>query len=252
MAVQSPRVSDHDLQVVTLLFRELRLAKNLLDRANDERQRGAKLVTHVREELGLQPVELARLLVHLLELLHHRLELHAPLPCRAGAPGESHGPGYERREKHRRPDGRDGRDGAHGAVQPVRGMPDDVDVEEVREPTGDDERAEQQRHRLEWQVLTSVNEVSQRHRNHDVRETDGPVGDDLQPQQCRLPQVAVPVRHKRLRGEELSEELEHGSYSGYSARRPRPLSPSVSRLPGSRSRPEEGRCRTSHPVRPRS
>ncbi len=183
-------------------------AEQALGGPEHQGERRAELVRDVGVELVPEARELGVLRVGLGELLEHLLELLAALMRDLRGAGERDRLGHEREEEHRGTDARDGGDGAEPAVEPVDGVPDGEDVEEVRTAAGDDEDAEREVHPGERQILDAPDDDVEGRRDRDVGAADEEVRDDLQPDHLRRPQVAVPMRHEAA-GQEPLERFPH-------------------------------------------
>jgi hypothetical protein len=79
----------------------------------------------------------------------------------------------------------------------------------VRRPAGDDERAEHDEQKREWDVAALADEVEEGGRDREVRDRDQRVGDDVQRHERRLPRIAVPVRQE-IPPEQALHEIRHG------------------------------------------
>ena len=116
----------------------------------------------------------------------------------------------EPHEEHGREQRRHGGDGLHAAGEPVPGRPEGEDFEVVRGPARDDEDPEAEEDPVEGEVAATADEVEEREGDRGVREGDDRVGGDVEPDDARLPQVAVPMRHELVRREQGREKIEHG------------------------------------------
>ena len=117
-----------------------------------------------------------------------------------------------RREGDERDRGRHGRrcgDRLDDARQPVRGRPERPDLHDVRGAARDDERAEAEEHPVEGDVHPLASKGDERERDRRVRERGQPIGDGVQPEEARVPEVAMPVRHEAVGREQTSDELRH-------------------------------------------
>ena len=63
---------------------------------------------------------------------------------------------------------------------------------------------------MEGKVPATADEVEQREGDRGVREGDERVGDDVEPDDTWLPEVAMPVGHELFGREQLREKVEHG------------------------------------------
>ncbi len=100
-------------------------------------------------------------------------------------------------------------DGLHGAGDPVDGLPEGDDLEVVRGAAGDDEDPEAEEDPVKGEVLAAANEVEKREGDRGVGEGDDRVGDDMKPDDARLPEVAVAVRHELVGREQTREVVKH-------------------------------------------
>ncbi len=82
-------------------------------------------------------------------------------------------------------------------------------LEEVGASAGDDEEPEPEKDPAKGNVLPLADEEDEGERDRGVGQGDEQVRDEVQPDQPRLPQIAVPVRHEAVG----REELRHGRSS---------------------------------------
>ena len=92
---------------------------------------------------------------------------------------------------------RRGGDTLDGTRQPIRRRPERQHLHDVGGTTGDDERPEAEEHPAERDVPSPASD-EQRERNRRVRQRDQRVGHDVQPDQPRVPHVAVPMGHEAV------------------------------------------------------
>ena len=123
--------------------------------------------------------------------------------------GDGQGVGHELDQEDGGGQRRGGGDGLDGAGQPVGRGPQGPDLHDVGGAAGDDEHAEAQEHPVERHVAPLANDVDQRERDRGVREGDEGVGEDVQPDERRQPEVAVSMRHEPVAGHQVLEELGH-------------------------------------------
>ena len=70
-------------------------------------------------------------------------------------------------------------------------------------PAGDDENAKADEHPVEGQVAAFANEVNEGERDSEVSRCDKEIGDKMEPDQARVPEVAMPVGHEAVCAKEL-------------------------------------------------
>ena len=210
MLEQRAGVAAHDLEVVTLAVVETAGREELLGRPHDERQRRAQLVAHVGEELRLQRVELLQAPVDAGQLQVRHLELRLPVLGGLGRLDEGERARNERRKHYRRRDRRGGREQLHVAREPVHGHPEGPHLHEVGRAAGDDEGPEGEEHPVERDVAArAVHEIGERERDRHVGEADQHVRAHVQPDEARLPEEAVAMRHETIGGEDVSQKPGH-------------------------------------------
>ncbi len=73
----------------------------------------------------------------------------------------------------------------------------------------DDEHGEADKHPVELQIAPLPDEIQQRERNREVRQGDERVRQDVQGQDPRLPEVAHPMGHETVRGEQAEDPIGH-------------------------------------------
>jgi hypothetical protein len=89
--------------------------------------------------------------------------------------------GWDRRQRGQRLD---------AAGQPIGWMPNHPDLHQVRPAAGHNEDCDADEHPVELQIFALVNEISERERDGKVSQCDQRVGDDVEPEHSRLPQIA--------------------------------------------------------------
>jgi hypothetical protein len=111
----------------------------------------------------------------------------------AGQRHRPRGKGHEHgRSKHR-----DGRGCALDySRQHVVAMPDIPDFHQVGGAASQNERSEHPENRVERQFAVLTDEIHENDRNGVVRQRNQTIGNNMQPDQPRVPQVAVTVRHE--------------------------------------------------------
>ena len=85
----------------------------------------------------------------------------------------------------------------------------------MSETTSNDECAEAQEHPVERYVPPSANEVNKSKGDRQVRQKDQSVGNDVQPDQLRVPHVAVDMRHEVLTGNKTGPKQSGCCNGGY-------------------------------------
>ncbi len=118
------------------------------------------------------------------------------------------------RNQRRQDDG--GANGSRGCHEfddpgkPIERNPEGPDLHKVGRPAGQDEHPEPDEYPREREVaLRAANEVGERQRNGDIGGADRQVGEQMQPDEPRMPKITMPVRHEGATFEEAVQELGH-------------------------------------------
>ena len=78
-------------------------------------------------------------------------------------------------------------------------MPDIPDFHEVSRATGENESAKHPENAIERQILILANEINEDDGNCVIRKRDQSIGNDVQPDDPGIPQVAISMRHELAR-----------------------------------------------------
>ncbi len=95
-------------------------------------------------------------------------------------------------------DGGDRRRRLDPALENIVRMPQHPDAQQVRAAAQQDKGAEQHENALKRQIPAFANEVDQGQRNAQIGQDNAEIRQDMQPQDARLPQEAVAVRHESV------------------------------------------------------
>ena len=103
---------------------------------------------------------------------------------------------HDEQQRRGRAGGYDRRDGLEGATEAIVRMPDGPDVERVCDAAEQDECGEQHRDPGVPDFVTTIPKVvADDGGNHQIRERDQTIAAHIQPEDRRLPQIAVAMRH---------------------------------------------------------
>lgn len=192
-----------------------RLSEDMLDRAQDQGQRGSQLVADVGQKLVFEPLGGTEARVRFGKLGQRRLFLRDLLGERQ-VDGLQLGRGAQGQSR-----GEDLVEGGHGepgsqsghrfdpAGQAVHGLVEQDDLHHVGQPTGDDEGGEHERHPRHGKVSPASGEKDQEKRDRDVGQRDQKVGDVVQKDLAVGPLPAHGARNIPAGIEEMLEKFRH-------------------------------------------
>jgi hypothetical protein len=150
--------------------------------------------------------------------LGFELDIHPRQHARAG---QRQGLRHQPDQQDRRQDGGSRRERLDGAGEPIVAMPDVPDFHQVRRAAGKDKSGEAQEEPAKIKVSPLAHEPREGNRNGIVRQSDQPIGNDMEPNQARRPEVTMSMRHERSGGHGLLQEGKHmRGRKGPLARRP--------------------------------